>query len=116
MGARRVDLSTELYNLSGILNSAGNFEFVCTHAPVKLLDEIHEEIFWRSLRTLQSQKLLDLGLGDSSFHDSVVWSASSAAREASGLLIQKCDSEARRRELVKRAKSIFGIVRAPQIP
>jgi len=113
VGARRVDLSTELYNLSGILNSAGNFEFSRIHAPVKLLDEIHEEIFWRSLRTLQSQKLLDLGLGDSSFHDMAAWLAASAAREDSGLLIRKFNSKARRRDLVKRAKSIFGIASAP---
>jgi len=59
------------------------------HAPVKLLNKIHDEIFWRSLRTLQSQQLLDLGLGDSSFHDMAVWLASSAARKATGLLIQK---------------------------
>lgn len=88
MGARRVELLTKLYILSGILNF-WDFELSCTHAPVKLLDEIHEEIFWRSLRTLQSQQLLDFGLGDSSFHDTAVWLASSAAREATGLLIQK---------------------------
>lgn len=87
----------------------------CFHAPMKFSEEFHEEIFRRSLSTLQSQQCLDLGLGDSGFHDTAVWSPSSAVREASGLFTQKCNFKAGYRDLAKRAKSMLGIASAPEV-